>query len=291
MPIIEVKHLKKYFGQTKAVSGVSFVVEQREVFGFLGPNGAGKTTTIRCMMDFVRPTAGEIKIFGLDSIKDSVAIKKEIGFLPGGVRLYENWNGWDHIEFLEKARGRQSIARQLIKQLDFNPEAKFKTLSLGNRQKLGLVLALMFQPKLLILDEPTLGLDPLLQNMVYQILLDFHQKGTTIFMSSHNLAEVEKICSRVAIVKEGKLITTEEIANLKKMRIHQVIVHFRSRFRKADFECEGAKVVEEFPDGLYLQFKGEMNLLLDRLRRYPIKDLEISQPSLEEIFLQFYGKE
>ena len=189
---IEIVDLKKRFGSVKAVDGVTFKAEQGEAFGFLGPNGAGKTTTIRCLMDFIRPTSGKISIFGKDAQKDSVELKKLIGYLPGNVKLYGNWNGWDHIRFIESIRGKSKNVDDLIQKLDFNPKVRFHSLSSGNKQKLGLILTLMNEPKLLVMDEPTVGLDPLLQNTIYGLLNDLKKKGTTIFVSSHNLPEVEK---------------------------------------------------------------------------------------------------
>ena len=288
--IIEVRNLKKYFGKTKAVDGVSFNVEKGEIFGFLGPNGAGKTTTIRCLMDFVRPTSGNIKIMGLDLQKDSTLIKDKIGYLSGDVKLYDNWTGQDHIDFLEKVKGKKSIASKLKEKLDLNTRIKFKTLSSGNKQKLGLILALMFEPEILIMDEPTVGLDPLLQNTIYQILDDFQKKGSTIFMSSHNLAEVDRICSRVGVIKEGKLVAIESIRALKDKRMHLATIHFADSFNKKDFVFDGVSVQQELPEGLILNIKGDVNPLINKLSKHNLKDLEITHASLEEIFLEFYER-
>ncbi|MCL5795679.1 MAG: ABC transporter ATP-binding protein, partial [Patescibacteria group bacterium] len=239
---IEIKNLKKYFGKTKAVDNISFDVEQGEIFGFLGPNGAGKTTTIRLIMDFIRPDSGSIKIMGLDCQKDSIAVKKQISYLSSDVRLYDNYSGQYHINFLEKLHGQKSIAKKLAEKLNLNLKAQFKTLSTGNKQKLGLILALMFEPKVIILDEPTAGLDPILQNTVYEILAEFQSKGSTIFMSSHNLSEVERICSKVAIIRAGKIVALENIQTLKDKRMHKATVRFEGKFTKSDFNFDGVKV-------------------------------------------------
>jgi len=289
MSAIEVKNLKKYFGKTRAVDDVSFSIEKGEVFGFLGPNGAGKTTTIRCLLDFLRPDAGQINILGMDVKKNIREIKEKVGYLSGDVRLYDGWTGKDHILFLENLRHRKSIARDLIEKLNLNPNIKFKTLSSGNKQKLGLVLALMFEPELMIMDEPTLGLDPLLQNTIYEILGDFQKKGTTIFMSSHNLAEVDRICSRVAIIKDGKIVDIEGIRELKEKRMHVVRVHFLGPYERSIFNIPGVEIREELPDGLVLGVKGDINSLIRMLSQHNLKELEISHASLEEIFLEFYG--
>ena len=289
MSVIQVSNLKKYFGRVRAVDDISFEVQKGEVFGFLGPNGAGKTTTIKCLMDFLRPSAGEIKILGLDAKKNSTAIKDKVGFLSGDVRLYDSWTGKDHILFLEKIRGRKSIARDLVEKLSLDPKIKFKALSSGNKQKLGLVLALMFEPELMIMDEPTLGLDPLLQNTIYEILEDLQKKGSTIFMSSHNLAEVDRICDRVGIIKDGKLVATESITSLKEKRMHIVKVYFNTPFNREDFNIEGVEIQQELPDGLIIGVRGDINPLINKLAQYNLKELEISHASLEEIFLEFYG--
>jgi len=291
MSVIEVKGLTKYFGKTHAVDGVSFSVEKGEVFGFLGPNGAGKTTTIRCLMNFLKPTAGQISILGQDAQKNSTEIKNKIGFLSGDVRLYDGWTGDDHIKFLEKLRARESRAAELISKLNFDPKLKFRALSSGNKQKLGLILSLMFEPELMIMDEPTLGLDPLLQNSIYEILEDLKKKGSTIFMSSHNLAEVDRVCDRVGIIKDGKIVAIESISSLKEMRMHAVRVHFNSTYNKNDFNFDGIEVQQEIPEGLIIGVKGDINPLIKKLANYSIKELEISHASLEDIFLEFYSKE
>lgn len=289
MNVIEVRNLKKYFGKTHAVDDISFDVQKGEIFGFLGPNGAGKTTTIRCLMDLLRPDGGQINIFGLDSTRGSIKIKENVGFLSGDVRLYDGWTGKEHILLLESIHQRGSIADKLIETLNFNPGVKCKNLSSGNRQKLGLILALMFEPELLIMDEPTLGLDPLLQNKIYELLEEFQKKQTTIFISSHNLTEVDRLCSRVGIIKNGKLIAVEGIKDLKSKRMYVVKVSFASPFNSSDFVLPNFQIRQELPDGLILGVKEDINPLMQKLSSYQIKELEISRASLEEIFLEFYG--
>lgn len=291
MQAIEIKNLKKYFGKTKAVDNISFDVKQGEIFGFLGPNGAGKTTTIRLIMDFIRPDSGSIKIMGLDCQKDSIAVKKQISYLSSDVRLYDNYSGQYHINFLEKLHGQKSIAKKLAERLNLNLKENFKTLSSGNKQKLGLILALMFEPKVIILDEPTAGLDPILQNTVYEILAEFQSKGSTIFMSSHNLSEVERICSKVAIIRAGKIVALENIQTLKDKRMHKATVRFEGKFTKSDFNFDGVKVKDELKDGLTLDIKGNIDPLIKKLAKYKVKDLEITHAPLEEIFLEFYKKD
>lgn len=294
--IIEVTDLKKYFSSfgargrdlVKAVDGISFEVEKGEVFGFLGPNGAGKTTTIRCIMDFIRPTAGSIKIFGDDAHKESVSLKKRIGYLPGYVQLHDKWTGQEHIDFVESLMGMSRNAKDLIKRFSFDPSRKFKQLSSGNRQKLGLILALMHQPELIVMDEPTLGLDPLLQNEIYDIFDEIQERGHTIFVSSHNLPEVQRICDRVGIIKEGKLVGIETVSALGEKRLRRITARFEDKFEKEDFRFDGVERIEDLSDGLILTVRGDINPIVKKLANYNLLDLEISHATLEDVFLEFY---
>jgi ABC-2 type transport system ATP-binding protein len=289
MTAIRVQNLKKYFGKTKAVDGISFDVNEGEILGFLGPNGAGKTTTIRCMMDFIRPTQGQIEILGQDAQKNTAKIKSDIGYLSSETNLYKSWTGAEHIHFLEKIRGISQFDEKLIEELKFDPRKKAGALSTGNRQKLGIILALMHQPKLLILDEPTVGLDPLLQNYIYEILKAEAAKGNTVFMSSHNLAEVEKICDRVIILKEGRVVATESINDIRRKRIYTVHAYFEGEIPKKEIVTDGIELIEELSDGLVLRIKADIRPLLHKLSEYNnLKDLEITHASLEEVFMEFY---
>jgi len=290
MPVIEIKNLKKHFGKVKAVDGIDISVEKGEIFGFLGPNGAGKTTAIRCMMDFLRPTAGEIKILGRDACLDAAELKTDIGYLPGSVCLYNSWTGLEHVNFSESFGAQKSAARELAKQLDLDLKIKFHHLSSGNKQKLGVILALMKKPKVLIMDEPTLALDPLLQNSVHHFLLDSRKAGTTIFISSHNLSEVESICDRVGIIRAGKMLTVENIKSLKEKRMHTVSATFSEEFKTADFKVAGVQNIERIDSRLIISIRGEINPLLQKLTKHRLKDLEVSHATLEEIFLEFYEK-
>lgn len=294
--IIEITDLKKYFSSVgtrgrdliKAVDGISFEVEKGEVYGFLGPNGAGKTTTIRCIMDFIRPTTGSIKVFGDDAYKESVPLKKRIGYLPGNVQLYDKWTGQEHIDFIESLMGKSKDAKDLIKRFSFDPSRKFKHLSSGNKQKLGLILALMHQQELVIMDEPTLGLDPLLQNEIYEIFDEMQERGHTIFVSSHNLPEVQRICDRVGIIKEGKLVGIEKVGELSKKRLRRITARFVDKFEKEDFRFDGVERIENLSDGLILTVRGDINPVVKKLAGYKLLDLEISHATLEDVFLEFY---
>ena len=288
MPAIEVKSLQKYFGKTKAVDDISFTIEKGEVFGFLGPNGAGKTTTIRCLMDFIRPTAGSASILGLDAQKDAVRLKHKIGYLSGSVRLYHKWTGEDHIKLIRNLNGGADNSDELTERFEFNPKIKVKQLSSGNRQKLGLIMAFMTKPEVLILDEPTLGLDPLLQNTVYELLEEYSQRGTTVFMSSHNLSEVDRVCSRVGIIRHGKMVAMESIRALKEKKMHTVRLHFTQSFNETDFKLENVTVAERLTDGLVLNVRGDINPLLKKIAAYHLRDINITEASLEDIFMEYY---
>lgn len=289
MDAIVIKDLKKYFGKTKAVDGVSFSVKKGEVFGFLGPNGAGKTTTIRCLMDFIRKYDGEIKIFGQTVRDHSPELKEKIGYLSGNVRLYSNWTGKQHIEYVESQRGKSERAREIAADLNLDLNKKFRSLSSGNKQKLGLIVALMSEAELLIMDEPTVGLDPLLQNKIYEIIDDLKKKGTTVFVSSHNLPEVERICDRVGIIKDGKIVEIGDIGKLAGKRIHRIEVKFGDKFNKSDFDFDGVSKIEEIPEGLILTVEGgDLGPIIKKIAVHKIVDMEISHASLEEIFLKFY---
>lgn len=289
--VIEVTNLSKNFGEIKAVDNISFAIEKGEIFGFLGPNGAGKTTTIRCLMDFIRPSSGNISIMGFDSQKDSARIKKQIGYLSGNVKLYNGWTGKEHFAFLESIRGKSKNLKELIEKLDFNPRLKAGHLSSGNRQKLGLILALMHEPEVIIMDEPTVGLDPLLQNVIYEILEEFQKQGKTIFMSSHNLPEVERLCRRVGIIRAGKLVAVENISDLHAKKMHHIAIQYDGNFQKTDFKIPGVEVEEVLSDSIILAAKGDINPVIAKIAKQKITDIEITHATLEEVFLEFYKKE
>ncbi|PIS12528.1 hypothetical protein COT70_00535 [candidate division WWE3 bacterium CG09_land_8_20_14_0_10_47_33] len=290
MCAIHVKNLKKYFGETRAVDGISFEIKEGEIFGYLGPNGAGKTTTIRCMMDFLRPDEGMIEILGLDAQAQSAKLKQEIGFLSEEDNLYQDWTGQEHINLIKRIRGGKTRESELITKLDFDPNKKVKTLSSGNKQKLGLILALMHQPKVLILDEPTKGLDPLLQHTVHEILqTEVKERNTSIFMSSHNLSEVEKTCDRVCVLKAGKVVAIESISDIKKKKLYTIYIYFDGEVpERKKLAALDVEIIKELSNGLVLSVRGEIKPVLAKLSKLNLKDLEITHASLEEVFMEFY---
>lgn len=289
MPILEIKNLKKYFGRTKAVDDISFSIEKGEIFGFLGPNGAGKTTTIRTIMGFLHPDSGKITISGHSTDeKDYYISLKNIGYLLSASSLVDNWSGLDHIRYFESIKGKSSNVEELIKRLEYSPKIKVKTLSTGNKQKLSLILALMNNPKLLVLDEPTTGLDPLLQDEFFKIVKEYKQNGSTILISSHNLNEVERLCSKVAMIKSGKLIDVDSVAQIKNKKIQTIAIEFNTNIDFDDIKIDGLSLVNKVDGLLTLNLQGDIDSFIKKVSSHKIKSLHINSASLEEIFLQYY---
>lgn len=285
--VIGISNLIKHFGSTKAVDGISFAVEPGEIFGFLGPNGAGKTTTIRCFMDFYRPTSGQVTVFGFNANRQGVSARQRLGFMPPTTALNERWTGQEHIEYARALRKQTDRAGELVNRLDFDSTKKVKQLSTGNRQKLSLLLAFMFKADLVILDEPTNGLDPLLQQTVYELIREAHQRGATVFMSSHNLAEVERTCSRVAILRQGKLVSIESMAGLRDKHLYTITVEFSKAFTLP--AIPNVTVANAINHTVTLKAHGDIQPLLKILATAPVHDVQIQHASLEELFLEFYN--
>jgi len=289
MGVVEVNNLTKYYGRVRGVEQLSFTVNEGEIFGFLGPNGAGKTTAIRLMLDFIRPQAGNISIFGFDAHRDAPAIHRYTGYVSGEPFLYPFMRGRELLNWLRTFRSRSgelSLAR-LCEILQFDPKHFIKSYSSGNRKKLALIQALMHRPRLLILDEPTNGLDPIVKQNFYAILQSLKQGGTTIFFSSHDLAEVQKICDRVAIIKDGRVVAVEEVGNL----INKSNLSVEVTFREVPDEASLAdlKITERNGQSVKLQTgRSEINAVLARLNQHSIANITISQPTLEDIFLTWY---
>lgn len=291
MPVaIEIENLIKSFGNVKALKGISYQVNKGEIFGFLGPNGAGKTTTIRCLMDFIRPDVGKMSILGLDAQVETVEIKKRVGYLGPDVHLYNDWTGQQHFDYLNQVRGTSKSLSKLVKDLDFNPKIKAKNLSSGNKQKLGLIMALMHDPDILILDEPTAALDPLLQNKIYSILLSAKERGKTVFLSSHNLAEVEKICDRVAIIRQGGVVAVEGVNDFRQKKIHVISTVFDHIINIDDFLNDKVTLIDKKDNAFSVKVQGDINAFMKKLAKCELVDLEVSHASLEEVFLSYYQK-
>jgi len=289
--VITFENLTKYYGKTLGVEDLNFEIEEGEIFGYLGPNGAGKTTTIRCLMDFCRPTSGSISILGMDAQRKSPEIKKDLSYLSSDIRLYEKLTGKEMIEYQESIRGKSEYADDLVKRLGCNLEMKTKELSKGNKQLVAIVLALMYKPRVLIMDEPTTALDPLNQNKFYEILEEFQDEGTTIFFSSHILPEVERIAEKVAIIKDGKLVSLDSIDDLAAKAVRNVEIRVKGKFDPSDFQLAGVTKVEKISEGVMLTITGDINPLLHKLDDYDVIDIKISHATLEDVFMQYYGEE
>lgn len=294
MKIIETKKLTKYYthGKILGIKDLSIEVSEGEIFGFIGPNGAGKSTTIRLFLDLIRPTSGSASIFGLDIHTDTVQIKKNIGFLPGEIFLPDNLTGDSCINYYSGFK--QIVDRkyldELIKRFDLDTKRKVKDYSKGNKQKLAVVLALMHKPKLLILDEPTSGLDPLNQAEFYKIIHETKAFGSTTFFSTHILAEAEKLCDRVGIIKEGKLLTIENVDEFRHKNIREIHIETSIAIPISSLKQEGVSKIEKTGFGYHLITTGKNGNILKSLAKYEINDIKISEPSLEETFMHFYGK-
>lgn len=291
--IISVNQLTKFYGKTLGVQDLNFSVSQGEIFGFLGPNGAGKTTTIRMLLDLLRPSSGQIHIFGKEIYDHSLEIRRRSGYLPGNFSAYGNMTGIDFLRFAGSMRRTSpKLQSSLIDRFQLSKEdlsQKVKHLSHGTLQKLGIIQAFFHQPELLILDEPTIGLDPLMQEEFYRLLFEVQNKGKTIFFSSHNLAEVEKICHRIAIIRDGKLVALETLESLKKKKVRRL--KFILKEPADGLKLPGANLVKQ--KDLYYEYlvEGDMKPLLQKLSSLPIDDLIFSEPDLEEVFMAYYRKE
>ncbi len=293
--ILEAKKLTKFYGPTRGVENLNLKIEEGEIFGFLGPNGAGKTTTIRLLLHLLRPTSGEALVFGKSVGKKYVEILRDIGYLTSDLNLYEKMTGQEMLDFTASFHGgtpTKKFTDEIIKKLNCNLTTPFKKLSRGNKQKIGILMAIFHKPKLLILDEPTSGLDPLTRNAFYEILFDLKKEGTTIFFSSHDLPEVEKICDRVGIIRGGKLVDVETIDVLRAHRSKIVEIYFAGEYDKKDFSSiKGVKIVESRPDYLHIQAKSlAINDLVLSLSKYKVKDINFAYPDLEKVFLEYYKK-
>jgi ABC-2 type transport system ATP-binding protein len=293
--VIEVSHLvKTYAGRTpvRAVRGVSFQVERGEIFGFLGPNGAGKTTTIRCMLDLIRPTSGTITVFGLDSRRDSLAIHQRIGYLPGDVRLPGDLTARQFLDRYSRIAGLEPVLLpSLLQRFEVPLNRKLKGFSKGMRQMVAILQAFMCDPELVILDEPTSGLDPLGQRTFNEFLVDETHQGRTVFMSSHNLSEVEKTCRRVGVIRGGELVAVEAVEQLRERGGQVVIVEFADGVLEAELRAiPTVQSVEARPNGAYhLKVAGSIDPVIKLLARHTVRRLEVEEAPLEEVFLRFYA--
>jgi ABC-2 type transport system ATP-binding protein len=292
--VIRAEQLTKSYGQNRGILEVDFAVEDGEVFGFLGPNGAGKTTTIRLLLDLIRPTSGRLTVFGLDSRRSSVAIRKRLGYLPGDLRLYERMTGAELLRYFGHLRGLDGAERadQLAARLDLDLGRRIKELSRGNRQKVGIVQAFMHEPDLLVLDEPTSGLDPLVQETFYELVAEATERGGTVFLSSHVLSEVQHMADRVGLIREGRLDLVDSVENLRA----RAFTHVEATFAEppptdAFSQVAGVQRVEQDDSVVRFALGGEIDPLLKALALFHVKALDVREADLEDVFLARYRGE
>jgi len=288
-----VQGLTKSYGKVRALRGVDLEVQRGEIFGYLGPNGAGKTTTIRCLLDLIRPDGGAVRVLGIDPQADPVAVRARTGYLPGELSLDPNMTVEDTLHYFNALRGNQAdwgFARQIAERLDLDLKPPIKNLSHGNKQKVGIVQALMHRPELLLLDEPTLGLDPLMQREVLALLREAKADGATVFFSSHIMSEVEAVAERVAIIRQGVMVEVAEPASLINRALRRASVRFKQPVDIGPLANVPGVTVLSQDDGtsVLLEVAGEMDDLIKALAAFPVSDFETERPSLEEIFLAYY---
>lgn len=286
--ILEIQNLTKYYGKVKGVENLSLKLEEGEIFGFIGPNGAGKSTTIRSIMNLINKTSGKVLIEDKEFNKNDIDIKEKIGYLPSEIYLYDDLTVKEMLDYHEKFYKKDIHKRrlELVQRLQLDEKKKIEDLSLGNLKKLGIILALVHEPKILILDEPTSGLDPIMQNVFYDLLKEEKAKGNTIFYSTHILSEVSKICDRVGIIKEGKLIKLEKMEELSRKNLTFVTVTSK---QSKDIEKDlKVNIISE--DGNTIKFGNNVSYdeLIKRLSKYTIDRILIEEATLEDMFLHYY---
>jgi ABC-2 type transport system ATP-binding protein len=290
--VIEIKNVTKMYGKDRGVLDISLDVPKGSVYGFLGPNGAGKTTTISMLVDLIHPTKGKINIFGLDAKDESLKIRKRMGFLGGDMMLDGGLTGWQQLEHFGRLRGNfdKKYIKLLAEKFDCDLNRKIKTLSRGNRQKVGLISSLMHKPELLIYDEPTSGLDPLIQDEFNEIINDYRKAGKTVFVSSHILSEVEILCDHVAFIKEGKLISEKPISQISAGLAKSVhIVAHKAELSKQLNKLNGVSHLKTKDSKITFQYSGDVQQLISLLSKQKIKDITITPPDLDTIFTKLYG--
>ena len=292
MQPVVVEGLSKRFGRQFALRDVSLELEPGEIFGYLGPNGAGKTTTLRVLMGFLRPTGGRVSVFGRDTWRDAAAVHGRVGYVAGDVALYDRMTGLELVTFLGNLRGGmdEEHVRLLAKRLDADLGRPLRTLSKGNRQKVAIIQALMGRPDLLVLDEPTTGLDPLVQQQVHELIREHAAGGGTALLSSHILSEVQRVADRVGIIRSGRLMTVERLEDLRRKSLHHVQVTFAEPVAVSDFVMEG--VTDLRVDDRVLTCAATqqaLDQLLRTITRERVIDLACEEASLDDTFLAFYG--
>ncbi len=290
MYAIETEGLTKYYGKARGVIDLNFHIDEGEIFGFIGPNGSGKTTTIRLLLSLLFPTSGTGRVFNHDIVKEGPRIKKIVGFVPSEVNYYKKMSVKELLEYSARFYGASldHHFNRLVDMLDLDLSRKIEDLSMGNRKKVAVIQSLIHKPRLLILDEPTSGLDPLIQNRFFEVLKEANAKNTTIFFSSHVLSEVEKICHKVAIIKEGRIINVDDIRSLKEKLLNRVTFRLKDGTHDVSFDIPGMISLKKHKNEMSFLYKGEITGLLRDLSQLPIEKITITEPDLEEVFMHYY---
>lgn len=291
-PVIEINGLSKFYGRTKGIERLDLRIDKGEIFGFIGPNGAGKTTTIRILLNLIFPSSGSASIMGMDVIRKTKEIKRHIGYVPSDAAAYSTMDVMEFlmycIRFYEVKDGTGRI-KDLAGSFELDLKRKISELSMGNRKKVSIIQSLLHSPELLILDEPTTGLDPLMQSVFFEILHSENSRGMTVFYSSHILSEVQLLCRKVAIIKEGRIIQQEDIENLRKKQLKRIYIEFTDRAGKESFTIPGIVSKSEGPgNSISFMYSGNINDLINILSGKAVLNLKIEEPSLEEIFMHYY---
>jgi len=289
MSIIEVNNLTKYYGKSRGIIDVSFAEEEGEIFGFIGPNGAGKSTTIRLLLSLIHPTSGSARVFGKDVVTHGPEIRRDIGYLPSEVYYYEGMKVKDLLKYSASFYDHDCTQRirELSDTMELEQNRRISDLSYGNKKKVGIVQGLLHSPKLLFLDEPTAGLDPLMQRKFFNLIRQENARGVTVFFSSHILGEVQRMCNRVGIIREGKIAEISDIRTLQQNNYKKVRV-MAEGLEAAAFDLPGVTNVQTEDGTVSFFFKGDINAVLQKISARPVNDVTIEEPTLEEIFMHYY---
>jgi len=292
--IVETRALTRFYNKHRGIENINLGIYPGEVFGFLGPNGAGKSTTIRLILNLIRPTSGEVMIFNREVRTNYHHIFREVGNVPGELKLYENLTGRYFLDYMNALNAKPAVLQQqLLQAFQLSPRdlmKKIKYYSHGMKQKLAIIQAMQCAPQLLVMDEPTEGLDPINKNVLYQFIGNFKNQGKTVFFSPHNLAEVEKICDRVGLVRGGRLIAEEKISTLKQKMVRRMEITFAEDVDPAQFQMDGVKLSEQQQNHFVFLVSADINSLLNKMTKYRIANLVFPEPTLEETFLTYYNQ-
>jgi ABC-2 type transport system ATP-binding protein len=290
-PVIVTRGLSKDYGSGRGLFGLDLEVCRGEVFGFLGPNGAGKSTTMRLLLDLIKPTSGSARVLGLDAGRESLEIRRRVGFLPGDLALYPKLTGRVVLDYLAQLRGGvdRRVRESLVDRFDAELDRPIRQLSTGNRQKLGLIQAFMHEPEVLILDEPIAGLDPLVQESFHALLREISAEGRSVFLSSHTLSEVERVTHRLAILRQGRLIVVDSLENLRKVAVRRLEIEFAAPVDADQFRAlPGVKEVQSNGRTVTIGFEGSADAVVKAVAAYEVRAIRPREDDLEDIFLRYY---